>query len=65
MISKKLDLRKFDHKPLLDKNGNYVYVSDEKNLELSFKEAEAIAKDIVYYFSIKTKKKTTFVNCFV
>ena len=65
MISKKLDLRKFDHEPLLDKNDNYVYVSDEKNLELSFKEAEAIAKDIVYYFSIKAKKKTTYVNCFV
>lgn len=55
MISKKIDLDKFEHEPLLDKNSNYVYVSDDKELELSFKEAEAIAKDIIYYFKINPK----------
>lgn len=57
MISKKLDLNRFEHKPLLDKNKNVVYVSEEKDLELSLKEAEAIAKDIIYYFNIEPKKK--------
>ena len=57
MISKKLNLNKFDHEPLLDKYGNPVYVSIAKDLELSFKEAEAIAKDIVYYFNLEPKEK--------
>lgn len=57
MISKRINLRKFEHEPLLDKNDNFVYVSDEKDLELSLKEAEAIAKDIIYYFNIESKKR--------
>ena len=57
MISKKLNLKKIDHEPLLDRNNNPVYVSEEKDLELSFKEAEAIAKDIVYYFNLQPKRK--------
>ena len=57
MILKKLDLNRVEHKPLLDKNKNVVYVSEEKDLELSLKEAEAIAKDIIYYFNIEPKKK--------
>ena len=59
MISKKLNLNDFEHEPLLDKNNNPVYVSEEKDLELSLKEAEAIAKDIVYYFNIQPKEKST------
>lgn len=59
MISKKLDLKKFDHQPLLDRNNNPVYVSEEKELELSLKEAEAIAKDIIYYFNIQPKKSNS------
>lgn len=55
MISKKLNLDRYQHEPLLDKNKNPVYVSEEKNLELSLKEAEAIAKDIIYYFNINSK----------
>lgn len=57
MISKKLNLDEFEHEALLDKNNNPVYVSEEKELELSYKEAEAIAKDIIYYFNIESKKK--------
>lgn len=57
MISKKINLMEFEHVPLLDKNGNFVYVSDEKDLELSLKEAEAIAKDIIYYFKMVSKTK--------
>ena len=57
MISKKIDLNEFKHEPLFDKNGNPVYVSEEKELELSLKEAEAIAKDIILYFVIEPKKE--------
>lgn len=57
MISKKINLDNFEHEPLLDKNENPVYVSEDKELELSLKEAEAIAKDIIYYFNIEPKKK--------
>lgn len=56
MISRKINLKEFEHTPLLDKNNNVVYVSDDKDLELSLKEAEAIAKDIIYYFKIIPKK---------
>ena len=62
MISKKLDLREFNHEPLLDRNNNVVYVSEEKDLELSLKEAEAIAKDIIYYFNIESKKGSKSSN---
>lgn len=58
MISKRLNLDEFEHEPLLDRNDNPVYVSEEKDLELSLKEAEAIAKDIVYYFKIEPKIKS-------
>ncbi len=33
MISRKIKLDEFNHAPLLDKNGNDVYVSEEKELE--------------------------------
>lgn len=62
MISNKLDLKEFEHEPLLDKNKNFVYVSEEKDLELSLKEAEAIAKDIIYYFNIEPKKDTKTID---
>lgn len=55
MISKKINLEEFQHEALLDRNNNPVYVSEEKELELSFKEAEAIAKDIIYYFNLESK----------
>ena len=57
MISKKINLEEFQHEALLDRNNNSVYVSEEKELELSFKEAEAIAKDIIYYFNLESKTK--------
>ena len=56
MISKKVKLSEFEHEPLLDTNDNPLYVSEERELELSFREAEAIAEDIVYYFKIVSKK---------
>lgn len=66
MISKKINLAEISHEPLIDKNENFVYVSEEKDLELSLKEAEAIAKDIIYYFNISAKpikKKKDTSNC--
>ena len=62
MISKKLNLNEFEHEALLDKNENPVYVSEEKELELSLKEAEAIAKDIIYYFNIEPKRESNFTK---
>ncbi len=59
MISKKVNLSEFEHEPLLDKNKNPLFVSEEKELELSLREAEAIAKDIVYYFKISSKQLQT------
>ena len=62
MISKKLDLTQFVHLPLLDNDGNALYVSEEKELELSLKEVKAIAKDIIFYFSIVPKDKVKFAK---
>lgn len=63
MISKKLNLNEYTHEPLLDNNGNPLYISEEKEIELSYREALAIAQDIIYYFNIgikdKNKKKDT------
>lgn len=55
MISKKVNLNKITTKPLLDENGNPMFISIAKEIELSFKEAEAIAEGIVYYFKINSK----------
>lgn len=62
MISKKINLNEVNHSPLLDKNGNETYISEEKDVELSLKEAEAIAKDIIYYFQVNSKVRETS-NC--
>lgn len=44
MISTKINLKKYEHEPLLDNNKNPLYVSEEKELELSMREAQAIEK---------------------
>ncbi len=56
MISRKINLQQIKNRPLLDSNKNPMYISTEKEVELSLKEAEAIAEDIVLYFSIHPKK---------
>lgn len=55
MISTKIKLDEYVHEPLLDNNNNPLYVSEEKELELSMREAQAIAEDIIYYFKIIQK----------
>ncbi len=57
MISKKVNLDEISNKPLLDSNGNPMFISIDKEIELSFKEAEAIAENIIYYFKINSKNK--------
>ena len=52
MISNKLNLKRYIHEPLLDKNKKPLYISYKKEIELSSKELEAIVNDIVYNFSI-------------
>lgn len=56
MISKKVDLNEVTTRPLLDDNNNPMFISTDKEVELSFKEAEAIAEGIIYYFKINSKK---------
>lgn len=58
-ISKKVKLENFIHTPLLGKKKEKLFISDEKELELSIKEAEAIAQDIIRYFKIQPKEKVT------
>lgn len=55
MISKKINLSEIQNRPLLDENRNPMYISTSKEIELSLKEAEAIAENIVYYFKINSK----------
>lgn len=55
MISSKIDLNEVDNEPLLDKNGNPTYVSEQKEIELFQREAEAIAQNIIYIFKINSK----------
>lgn len=55
MISKKVNLNTIKNKPLLDDNGNPMFISTDKEIELSLKEAEAIAEGIIYYFKINSK----------
>lgn len=57
MISKKLNLDEYTHEPLLDDNDNPLYISPEKEIELSYREALAIAEDIIYYFNINVKQR--------
>ena len=47
MISKKVNLNTIKNKPL--------FISTDKEIELSLKEAEAIAEGIIYYFKINSK----------
>ena len=56
MISKKVNLNDVKTRPLLDDNNNPMFISTDKEIELSFKEAEAIAEGIIYYFKINSKK---------
>ena len=55
MISKKVNLNKIKNRPLLDENGNPMFISTKKEIELSLKEASAIAENIIYYFKINSK----------
>lgn len=64
LVSQKIDLSKFNHSPLLDKTGKELFISPDTELELSIKEAEAIAQDIIYYFTIGTKKKSVIEKIF-
>lgn len=58
MISKKIKLNEYEHEPLLDENENPLYISETKEIELSYREALAIAEDIIYYFNINAKTKS-------
>ena len=43
------------NRPLLDENNNPMFISTKKEIELSLKEANAIAQNIVYYFRINSR----------
>jgi len=41
-----------------DENNNPMFLSVNKEIELSFKETEAIAEGIIYYFKINSQTRS-------